>query len=144
MQTKWFYENELEKGTEPGQPLSTVDLREYRLDASSRVERDARREHCIELFRLTPARLSQTGPGAAEQLNSSGGHVDEARLSKQGSVPPKRHYSISEGYAGSTLLGQASKAEKDMWAAAIDAVLQARGSSGGSGTSAAGGDAEGL
>ncbi len=120
-----LYENEPEPNSAPGQPLSSVDLREYRLDTSARVERDARREHCIELFRLSPARMSQTGAGAAEQ---TGGE----RLSRQGSVPPKRHYSISEGYAGSTLLGQANKAEKEMWAAALGAVLEARGSSGGS------------
>ena len=59
-------------------------------------------------------------------------------MSRQGSVPPKRHYSVSEGYAGSTLLGQANKAEKDMWAAALRGLLEAPASADGAATDGGG------
>ena len=107
------------------------------------MERDARREHCIELFRLTAARTSQQGTVGAAAAGGSGDQeqrTSASGLTKQGSVPPKRHYSQAEGYAGSTLLGQANKAEKDMWAAALRSVLEgaaAAGRDGGADASAA-------
>jgi hypothetical protein len=99
-----------------------VDLREYRVDTSARVEREAKRDHCIELFRLSQA------AGAVQREDRGKAELEGGRLSRQGSVPPKRHYSVSEGYAGSTLLGQANRAEKDMWAAALRGLLEARAS----------------
>ena len=113
------------------QPLSSVDLREYRVDSSARVEREAKRDHCIELFRLSQGTaVVREDRGKAE--------LEGGRLSRQGSVPPKRHYSVSEGYAGSTLLGQANRAEKDMWAAALRGLLEARASADGAATDGGG------
>ena len=110
-----LYENEPERGAAvAGRPLSSVSLREYRVDTTARVERDARREHCIELFRL---------PDDAAKCVMRG-RQETADLARQGSVPPKRTYSTAEGYCGSTLLGQASKAEKEMWGGALRSVLE--------------------